>query len=460
MKLSLRGAIRSAIADGGLHLYPAGRLMEIAREALGDEALRADFDPQASIAAIEEIAGPEGGDAREVFGRDRQLLCERLAAMKPDYDIEAVFDQMMAAVPAMAKRYYGLEDFEAPRPKVVEYFFEGYRDLYRDAEWFAFNVNHAEAREMEVPVGTYFKRNQVAPGMPEYVALHEANHAMQDATYLAGDLHYYIPWFDEGLADALGKIMLFRATHDEALIAKVKNFRTEIDVTDPRKVTYHYGEETAAMLLMRGRLPFVKALMQARRRDPFSIDWNLFARKIKEGWDPHIAIVTAFTGSKVDQFRKRLEREEIAFRKEADLDQTDLRILQMFLSTTAPATIAAPEYGVALWFASEIAKRPCPHPVDPHAVPKEWREKLAGWSESALIPWMELPEELRKKAPQLGVKILVRESDIPEGMRAAAAKLAASYFVLKREIGGTAVYEPYGGGLPYRLGTGELRCTY
>ena len=129
MKLSLRGAIRSAIADGGFHLYPAGRLMEIAREALGDEALRADIDPSAAVAAIEEIAGPEEPAAREVFTRDRALLCERLAAMPPDYDIEAVFDRMMAAVPAMARRYYGLDDFEAPRPKVVEYVFEDYRDL-------------------------------------------------------------------------------------------------------------------------------------------------------------------------------------------------------------------------------------------------------------------------------------------------------------------------------------------
>lgn len=459
MKLSERGAIRSAIADGGFHLYPAGRLLDMIRQGLGDDALKGDFSPQAAVERIERLPRPADEAAGEIFDRDRKLLCERLSSMQPEYDIESIFDRMMEAVPAMAKRYYGLENFEAPRPKVVEYYFEGIRDLYRDADWFAFNVNHAESREMDVPVGTYFKRDQVAPGMPEYVALHEANHAMQDACYLAGDLHYYIPWFDEGMADAFGRIMLFRATHDETLLAKVKNFRTEVDVTDPRKVTYHYGEETAAMLLMRGRLPFVKALMQARRRDPFAIDWNLLARKIKDGWDPHIAAVTACTGNQ-DKFRKKLERDEANYRKDSDLDQMDLRVLQMFLSTTAPATLPAAEYRAALWLTCEVAVRPCPHRVDPHAVPKDLRGKVAGWSEASPILWSEISDEVRKKAPQVDVKILIREGDIPEAMREAVTKLASSYFVLKREIGGETFYEPYGGGLPYRLGTGEIRCSY
>ncbi|HPQ80856.1 MAG TPA: hypothetical protein PLZ86_03935 [bacterium] len=459
MRLSERGAIRSAIADGGFHLYPAGLLLEMIKAGTGGEELKGDFVPQAAVERIEGIPAPGEGAQRDIFEKDRRLLCTRLSSMQPDYDIESVFDRMMEAVPAMAKRYYGLDNFEAPRPKVVEYYFEGIRDLYRDADWFAFNVNHAESREMDVPVGTYFKRDQVAPGMPEYVALHEANHAMQDACYLTGDLHYYIPWFDEGMADAFGRIMLFRATHDEELMAKVKNFRTEVDVTDSRKVTYHYGEETAAMLLMRGRLPFVKALMQARRRDPFAIDWNSFARKIKSGWDPHIAVVTA-CNKNPDQFRKKLERDETSYRKDADLDQMDLRVLGMFLSTNPPATLPAEEYRAALWFADEVAKRPCPHRVDPHAVPSALRGKLSAWSADAAIPWTEIPEELRKKAPQLDVKVLIREDDVPEGMRSAAAKLAASYFVLKREIGGETFYEPYGGGLPYRLGTGEIRCSY
>ena len=460
MKLSLRGAIRSAVADGGFHLYPAGRLIDMVREAAGDEAMKADFDPSSGAALVEGVAGPEDSASRRAFEIDRRLLSERLSRMSPEYDIESVFDRMVEAVPAMARRYYGIESFEAPRPKVLEYYFEGIRDLYRDADWFAFNVNHAESREMDVPVGTYFKRNQVSPGMPEYVAMHEANHAMQDACYLTGDLHYYIPWFDEGLADAFGRIMLFRATHDEELIRKVKNFRTEVDVTDRRKVTYHYGEETAAMLLFRGRLPFARALMQARRRDPFSIDWNLFARRIKEGWDPHIAIVTAYTGGKPDQFRKRMERDEVSFRKEADLDQSDLRILQMFLSTTAPATLPAAEYTAALWFADEIARRPCPHFVDSHAIPREMRAKIAGWSGENPIPWGDIPDDIRKKAPELDVKVLVKEEALPGEMREAAGKLAQNYFVLKREIGGSVFYEPYGGGLPYRLGTGEIRCSY
>lgn len=460
MRLSERGAIRSAIADGGFHLYPAGRLMALIQDGLSGDALRGNFDPAATVEKIARIAGPEDPAAREIFEKDRSLLCERLRTMSPEYDIDAVFDQMMAAVPAMAKRYYGLEDFEAPRPQIVEYFFEGFSDVYRESDWSAFNVNRAESREMGVPVGTYFKRDQVSPGLPEYVAFHEANHAMQEATYLKGDLHTYIPWMDEGLADALGRMMLFRATGNESLIAKVKQFRTEVEVCNPWKVTYHFNEETAAMLLLRGRLPFARALMQARRRDPFATDWSLLARRIKEGWDPHIAVVAAYRGGKPDHFRKRLERDETAFRKESDLDQSDLRILQMFLSTQAPSVLAPADYAAALWFAAEVARRPCPHPVDPHAIPQALRGKLPGWSEEALIPWTEIPQGVQERAPELGIKIVIREGDVPEGMRPAAENLGAKYFILKRSIGGTAVFEPFGGGLPYRLGTGEIRCTY
>lgn len=460
MRLSERGAIRCAIADGGFHLYPAGRLIDLIQGELSGDPLQGDFDPQAMCEKLARVQGPPAPEAQGLFRKDMGLLLERLRAMSPDYDIEAVFDRMMAAIPALARRYYGLADFEAPRPKVVEYYFEGASESYRDGDWFAFNVNRAESREMGVPVGTYFKRSQVSPGLPEYVALHEANHAMQDACYLTGELHTYIPWMDEGLADALGRMMLFRATGDESLIAKVKRFRTEVDVTDPRKVTYHYGEETAAMLLLRGRLPFVRALFSVRRRDPFTVDWSLFACKIKDGWDPHIALVTAYRGAKADAFRKRLEREETAFRKEADLDQSDLRILQMFLSTQPPACLSPAEYAASLWLAGEVAKRPCPHPVDPHAIPSELRPKIPGWSEEALIPWAEVPAIVHERAPELSIKILIREGDVPEGMREAANALAAKYFVLKRGVGGTTVFEPYGGGLPYRLGTGEIRCSY
>lgn len=460
MRLSERGAIRSAIADGGFHLYPAGRLMVPIQAGLPGDALRGDFDPAATAEKVARVAGPEDPAARGIFEKDRSLLCERLRSMAPDYDIESVFDRTMAAVPEMARRYYGLEGFEAPRPRIVEYFFEGFSEAYKDSDWSAFNVNRAESREMGIPVGVYFKRDQVSPGLSEFVALHEANHAMQEATYLKGDLHAYIPWMDEGLADALGRMMLFRATGDERLLAKVKRFRTEVEVCDPWKVSYHFNEGIAAMLLLRGRLPFARALMQARRRDPFAIDWGLLACKIKEGWDPHIAVVAAHRCAKPDVFRKRLERDEATFRKESDLDQSDLRTLQMFLSAQTPSCLTPAEYAAALWFTGEVAKRPCPHPVDPHAIPSELRPKLPGWSEDALIPWMEVPAAIHEKAPELEVKIVIREGDVPEGMRPAAEGLSAKYFILKRGIGGTAAFEPYGGGLPYRMATGEIRCTY
>lgn len=423
MILSERGAIASAIAGGGFHLYPAGRLIEMVKKELEEDDLCGNFDPKGTAEKIAQIRGPKDPAAGSIFKKDLALLCERLSKIAPEYDIEAVFDKMQAAVPAMARRYYGLENFEAPRPQVLEYFFEGYNDLYKDGDWFAFNVNRSESVELGVPIGTYFKRNQISPGLPEFSVFHEANHAMQDLCYLHEGINHYIPWMDEGLADIFGRIMLFRATGDESIITKVKTLKCEVEVTDPRKVTYHYGEETMALMLLRGRLPFVRALMQARKREPFAIDWNLLAGKTKLGWDPHIAIVSAYTGRNADAFRKRVERDETKFRKEADLDQQDLRIIQMFLASEPPASLPADEYSAALWLADEIARSAGPN-------------------------------------SELSIKSVIKVEDVPGEYREGAERLAAKYFIIKKQAGESTVYEPYGGGLPYRLCTGELRTSY
>lgn len=409
MRLSERGAIRSAIADGGFHLYPAGRLLELIQAAFPGDALRADFDPAAAVEKVGGVQGPAEPHAAAIFAQDRELLLQRLRIIPPEYDIEAVFDRMMEAVPAMARRYYGIDDFVAPRPRVLEYYFEGINDLYRDGDWFAFNVSKAESVELSVPVGTYFRRDQVAPGHPEFVSLHEANHAMQELTSLPEGRHHYVPWLDEGMADVLARMMLLRATGDEAMMLKLKRFRTEIEISDPRKVTYHYGEETAALLLLRGRLPFLRALMASRRRDPDGIDWSGFAVLLRQGIDPHIAVVKACRHDPSAAWLKRLERDEARFRNQGDLDALDLRSLTLFLATERPACLPAGEYAAALW----------------------------------LAPRGE-----------------VREDEIPEDLREGASALAAKYFVIKKEVDGERAYDPAGGGLPYRLGYGELRCAY
>ncbi|MFH0798918.1 MAG: hypothetical protein V2A66_01910 [Pseudomonadota bacterium] len=460
MILSERGAINSALADGGFSLYPAGRLLEVIRAGLPGDELCGNFDPAATAEKICRVPGPEGALARRAWERDRALLCERLKGMRAEYDIDTIFDKMMEVVPQMAKRYYGIDGFEAPRPKVVEYYFEGFNEMYKDSDWTAFNVNRAESHELSVPVGTYFKRDQVSPGMPEFVSLHEANHAMQDAAMQPEGFLHYVPWLDEGLADAFGRMMLFRATGDEEIIGKLKGFRTEVEVTDSRKVTYHYGEQTAILLLQRGRLPFVKALMRERKHDPFSIDWNAFALKIRSGWDPHIAVVSSYLGAKSDAFRKRMEREETAFRKDADFDQSDMRILAMFLATQGPACIPIDEHSAAAWIAAEAARRPSMHFVDPMAIPASDREKINGWKEDAPFPASSVPDAIWKKTPELDMKVLIRAEDVPPEFKDGVDKIASKYFVIKRKIGETVVFEPYGGGLPYRLGTGEIRCSY
>jgi hypothetical protein len=459
MKLSERGAIKSAIADGGFHLYPAGRLTEIIKSSLQGDALRGDFDPIATVAKLQGVAGPEDSSSREVFQKDMALLCERLSKMDAEYDIERIIDKMMEALPALAKRYYGLDAFEAPRPKIIEYFFEGINDMYKDADWSAFNMSTAESKEMNVPVGIYFKRDQVAPGLPEFVIMHEANHAMQEKAS-SPPFHHYVPWFDEGVADIVGRMMLFRATESEALIAKVKNSRTEVEVTDQWKKGYHFGEQTAALMLMRGRLPFLRALMKMRQRDPFALDWSAFASMIRAGLDPHVAVVKAYAGGKPDTFRKKFEKDEKDFRSQADLDQTDLRIIGMFLATTAPACLAAADYNTALWIVDEVGKRPSPYFVDSNAVPAALRTKVNGWAENSVVAAADIPKDAWEKPGEMAVKVLLRESDVPEAMRAPMDSLCAKYYVVKRQIGDTNYLEPYGGGLPYRLGSGEIRCTY
>ena len=290
--------------------------------------------------------------------------------------------------------------------------------------------------------------------------MHEANHAMQERTSAPEGVHHYVPWMDEGFADAFGRMMLFRATGDESLLAKLKNFRTEVDVTDPRIVTYHYGEETALLVLLRGRLAFVKALMRAKQRDPMSIDWNAFAKFIKDGLDPHIAIAKSFTNPHSEALRKKIEHDEKEFRNSADLDQMDLRVIQMFLATNAPATLDAVQYKAALWIAREAEKRPNPNFLDPSAISEPFRGKIDNFSHESPVECAALSEDFWKKHPLATLKVVIKEDAVPADLKDGMEKLAACYFIIKRKIGEQFVFEPYGGGLPYRLGTGEIRCRY
>jgi hypothetical protein len=434
--------------------------MDTIRAELPGDELKGDFDPVKTTNKLSRIVGPQGDAARELFHRDMEVVMDRLSSMEPKYRIEKIFSKMSESLPMLAKKYYGLDEFEPVIPQVVEYYFEGFNELYKDGDWFAFNVNRAESKELGVPIGTYFKRDQIAPGHPELTTLHEANHAMQDAAGLADAGHHYIPWFDEGFADAIGRMMLYRVTEDETLLGKTKNFRTEVEVTDPRKVTYHYGEETATLILLRGRLPFFKALMSTRKKDPFLIDWNAFSKFIKDGFDPHIAIVKAYAGTKAEAFRKRFDREETKFRKDGDLDQKDMRVLTMFLATQAPACLSAEEYAAATWLKEAALNARERFAFDPEAIPTALRAGIADWSADKPVPGTSITATVWKKTKGLGIKALIPESEIPEHLMEGVAKLASMYFILKREIGGEVVYEPYGGGLPYRLETGEVRCSY
>lgn len=459
MKLSERGALRAALADGRYAVYPAGRLLELVTKTLGGDALRDDFEPERTVAKLEKARGELSGAGAEVVLADLAQLAERVATLPVSYDIDAVFDAMMAAVDAMAKRYYGVEGIVVPRPRVVEYYFEGFSELYRDGDWFAFNVSQAESLELGVPVGTFFKRSQVSPGQAEFTAFHEANHVMQEAAMLPEGVHQYVPWLDEGLADALGRLMLLRATKDEQLLGRVRAFRTEIEVTDPRKVTYHHGEQTALLLLLQGGLPLCKSLMRVRRAEPFSVDWAALARQLRAGAEPRAAVSEAAQADARVRVKSFLAHGEERFRGLGELDDLDRKAIRAFLGTQPPACIPAAEYEAARWLAAQLEGERGRLWLDPAAVPEAERAKVDGWREDAPLRPAAVPAELWQKAPALELKLLVARDDVPAAMREAADKLGAQYFVIKRQIGQTLVYEPHGGGLPCRLATGEVRCA-
>lgn len=422
------------------------------KAGLAGDDLSGDFDPQATAHKLERACGPSGPDAGELFRLDIDLLTKRLASVSPDYDIEPVFTKMMEATPELARRYYGIEGFEPTRPRILEYFFEGLNDLYKDGDWFAFNVNSAESLELGVPVGTYFKRNQVTPGHPEFVTLHEANHAMQEKTYLGKGPNHYVPWFDEGLADAMSRMMLVRATGDWKLMELLKALKTEVEVTDARKATYHFSEEIAALMLIRGRLPFVRALMQARSREPYAIDYSFLAQSIRAGVDPHVAAIQSYKGHLERSFFNKLERDEAKFRKDGDLDGHDLRALTMFIGTERPACLEPNEYRAALWLADAVGPS-----KDQHALVKT---DITGDTSGVLVPCSSVSEAAWEKDPSLAIRVVVRQSEVPEAVVQGAKALAAKYIVITKEVGGEAVFDPFGGGLPYRLGAGEIRCSY
>jgi hypothetical protein len=460
MILSERGAIGAAIADGGFHLYPAGRIMDMIKQALPGDLLKGNFDPQRTINKVNSVPLPADEHARAVFEEDKSLLCSRLSELDTEYDIQSAFSKMSVSMPMLAKKYYGIEGFEPPAPQIVEYFFEGHNDLYRDADWIAFNVNRAESQELNVPVGAYYKRDRVSPGLTEFSVFHEANHAMQEIASLPPGVHHYVPWLDEGLADIIGRMMLFAVTENEKLLKRIKNFKTEIEVTDNRKTSYHYSEETAGLLLMRGRLPLVKALLKARKEYAFEIDWSELARSIKGGTDPHIGIVNAYKGSKKDTFHKKLTRDESNFRQEADLNQSDLKALTMFLACHPPAVVSALEYRAARFFMEEISNASLPHFIDPMAIPEGLRANIAEWKADAALPAAQLTENVRKKLEGIEGRIAIRAEDIPGHLIPGADALANKYFVIKRKIGDAVFYEPFGGGLPFRMGSGEIRCAW
>lgn len=450
MKLSERGALNSVVMDGGYHTYPAGRLVEMIKAGNPADDMRGDFDPVKTVGKIKSI--PLTGDEHRinVLKHDFDIMCKRLEKLSPTYDIESVITKMSADLPAMARHYFAIENYKPVPGHVVEYYFEGFNDSFKEWDYIAFNIDPNESIEYNVPVGIYFKRDHVMPGFPEFVVMHENIHQFTaNASLNRGTIHY-VPWFNEGFGDALGFLMLYRTTKDLSLMSKCKNKMMEVDLLDSRKATYHYESHIAATVMSRGGLPFTKAFLKAKETYPDGFNWGKIAKNLLNGHGAIESVVDGYKGIK-DEIKRELLKWEESFKKDGDFDQDDRLMLNYFLDRQGPATLEPANYNLVLWIMNELKTNPGAHYVHKDIVG-------IGSSNKTLIPISDIPKDDWLNAPAGHNYFLIKEASIPAHLREAVPKIAGYFFIVKKEYDGEICYDIYAGGLPYRFDSGELRC--
>lgn len=450
MILSERGAIKAAICDGGYHIYPAAKIVAYIKDHLPNEEFRGDFDPKKTVKKIRSVKIEGDEHTKTVITEDINLLCSRLQKMDPEYNIESVFKKMSADLPKMAKLFFNIDGYKPVHTQVVEYFFEGYNTLYKDADWNAFNVDAAESKEYNVPIGIYFKRSQVAPGYPEYVVLHENVHQFTASSRMDNTTHYYVPWIDEGFADTFGYLMLYKTTKDLGLVSRTKYLAVEFDVLDSRKATYHYETAIASQFISNGGLPFTKAFLKVLSTELPNLDLSEIGRSVLKGKTSITATIDGFLGENKNEFRERLLRYQAEFSSQGNFDDDDLKILRFFSLTQAPATLNPPEYRAAIWLINELNNNTESHYLHSKFLPNNEQNEIIQIKTVGKKSWDKLPKGHNS--------FLVCRDDIPSDLQAPIDALGNYFFVVKKEYNGKTYYDVFGGGLPYRMSTGELRC--
>lgn len=450
MILSERGAIKAAICDGNYHIYPAAKLIEHIKSRLPGEDFRGDFNREKIIAKIRSVSIEGDSRTKAILKEDLDSLCTRLKKIDPEYDIESIFKKMEQSLPEMAMRYFGIRDYKPVKTEVIEYFFEGYNDVYKDADWNAFNVDEAESKEYNVPVGIYFKRSQVAPGYPEYVVMHENVHQFTAPASMDELTHYYVPWVMEGFADTFGFLMLYRATKDFELVRRTKKLALEFDVMDSRKATYHFESNIASLFTSSAGLPFTKAFLDIIARDRRNLDFTGIGNSLMAGVGAFDAVITGYTGDEREAFKKHLRTSEEEYKSAGDFNDDDRMMLRYFSSREAPSTLKPPEYRAAIWLVKELMENTGAHYVH--------TKLLDGKYGGELVKIGAIGEAAWKAVPKGHNSFLVLKDDIPPDLQEAAETLGNYFFIVKKEFSGKVYFDVYGGGLPYRVGTGEIRC--
>lgn len=444
MQLSERAAIVSAIAEGGFHVYPAGKLNELIKKYSDGDTLQGNFDPVKTVEKV-RLAYSKYEKKNPVLDEDFNLLCKRLKDFNPVYDFETEVETISKKLPALAKKYFGLNKFESANSKIVEYFFEGFADLYRDADWYAFNVNSVESKEMNVPIGTYYKRSWIVPLYTPWAIIHENIHQMHHAVSAPPGSDRYVAWILEGVADVYGILMFHKIIGNKNRTVMIKRFVEDVQVLDPRKAAYYYGFRIVLELIRNSGLGFMMALFNMTKDDLYSVNWDVLANGVRNGVLPHKLVPYLCSGEEREAFEHKFFKLEKEFSKIFKLDDDDMEVLRLFATMQPPSVITPEEYSAAIWIKKQSIEN----------MEENWVEIEDG----KLVQVKEISVDERKKIVGFNEKVVVLNDVVPKEFALGVKELCKKFFIVQRDVGDKVVISCWRGGLPFRMGCGEIRCA-
>ncbi len=445
MILSERAAIVTALADGGFHIYPAGKLNELIKKYTEGDTLQGNFERHKTIEKVRlALSKYLKGGKHAALESDFDLLCKRLNDFDPNYDFENEVEAITKKLPTLAKRYFGIDGYQSVYSKIVEYYFEGFNEMYKDADWYAFNVNDVEAREMKVSVGTYYKRSWIMPFNTAWAIVHENIHQMHRSVSQPAGSDRYVPWICEGIADVFGVLMLYKVGGNKNKIAMMKRFVEEVEVLNPRKAAYYYGFRIVMELLRNSGLGFMRALFEMTKEDVYGINWDVLAHGVQNGVLAHKLIPYIYLGEDKAAFERKFLKLEEEYSKKFKLDEGDQEVLSLFATMQPPSVITEAEYASAMWLKKQSIEK--------------MEENWIVTEQDKLIRVKDVAAKEREKIEGFNEKVVIMEADVPKELVDGTKELCKKYFVVQREVEDKMVLSVWRGGLPFRLGCGEVRC--